>query len=133
MILILNLLPNRLLKIEISPVDSRVFWTALYVSPIIWSFFLFMGVISFKFENLPLILAAISMNMANVYGYTRCSSSANKRIQSLMEEGIRGTTMAAMSNNTVTNWIFNSFLNNDKNPSSNSNSNNGNSSSTRFT
>lgn len=121
----------KLFQIEISPVDSRVFWTGLYVSPVVWSFFFFLGVISFKFENLPLILAAITMNMANVYGYTRCSSSANKRMQSLMEEGIRSTTMAAMSNNTVTNWIFNSFLNNDKNQPPNNNNNNSNS--TRFT
>jgi hypothetical protein len=94
---------------EISAVDSRVFWTALYVAPLVWSLMLLVGLLRFDFQYLPVVIAALSMNLANVYGYTRCSSSAKKRMESLVQQGIRNTTMAAMNNNSFTNWVFSSF------------------------
>ncbi len=105
---------------EISPIDSRIFWSALYVTPIVWSLLLFIGLIKFDIEYLPVVIASLGMNLANVYGYTRCSSSAKQRMQNLVEQGLRNTTLAAMNNNSLTNWIFSSFLNS-SNKSENSN------------
>lgn len=105
---------------EISPTDSRIFWTTLYAAPTIWALLLLIGLLRFDFEYLPVVIAALSMNMANVYGYTRCSSSAKKRMQSLVEQGLRNTTLAAMNNNTVANWIFTTFLNSNSNRSGSS-------------
>ena len=96
---------------EISAIDSRIFWTALYVTPIVWSLLLLIGILRFDFSFLPVVMAALSLSLANVYGYTRCSSSAQNRMQSLVEQGLRSTTLAAMNNNTVTNWIVSSFVN----------------------
>ena len=72
---------------------------------------LLLGLLRFKFEYLPVVAAALTMSLANVYGYTRCSSSAHKRLNSLVGEGLRNTTLAALQNNTVASWMLSKFLN----------------------
>ena len=95
---------------EISLVDSRIFWGGLYISPLCWSFFFVVGLLRLKLEYIPIVLAAIVLNSANVIGYIKCSSSAKSKMQSMMEQGMAQTTMsAALENSSFRNWIL-SFL-----------------------
>ncbi|CAK9251402.1 unnamed protein product, partial [Sphagnum jensenii] len=86
---------------ETSATDSRIFWSALYATPLIWGLFLLVGILRFDFEYVPVVIAALSMNIANVYGYMKCSSSADKRMQLLVEQGFRSTTFATMNKNSL--------------------------------
>lgn len=110
---------------EISAMDSRIFWGALYVNPLCWILMLVVGFLRLKFEYLPIVIAALAMNTANLVGYMKCSSSAKNRMQSLMEQGMKSGSMAALENSSFRNFIFNSLLAVSGN-NSNGDANNGN-------
>lgn len=96
---------------EISLVDSRIFWGGLYISPICWSFMFVVGLLRFKLEYLPIVLAAIVLNSANVIGYMKCSSSAKNKMQSMMEQGMaQGAMSAALENSSFRSWVLNFLL-----------------------
>lgn len=95
---------------EISPTDSRFFWGALYVTPAVWTLMLLMGLLRLKFEYLPIVIAALMMSTTNIYGYMKCSSSANSKIQSMVEQGMKPLAASALDNSSVRNWIFSSLL-----------------------
>ncbi|OVF09264.1 putative Golgi apparatus membrane protein [Clavispora lusitaniae] len=60
--------PNR----YINPIDSKVFWTLLYVQPLAWIVFAIMAVL--KLELLYLIVVAISvfLSLTNAVAFTKC-------------------------------------------------------------
>jgi len=95
---------------EISPFDSRVFWSALYVTPICWVLLFIIGALRLKFEYLPVVAAAIAMSGANVVGYYKCSNDASAKMQSLMEQGLRQSSAAALSNSSVMNWLLSAMI-----------------------
>lgn len=95
---------------EISAVDSRMFWGGLYVSPICWSLLLVVGVFRLAFEYLPIVIAALVLSSANIVGYIKCSTSAKNKMKSLMEHGVRQTSIAALENSSIRNWVLSSLL-----------------------
>ncbi|KAI8993455.1 hypothetical protein BDB01DRAFT_691083, partial [Pilobolus umbonatus] len=52
--------------------DSKLFWTVLYGTPIIWMFLAFVCLITWDFSWLVIVAIAIGMSGANVVGYTQC-------------------------------------------------------------
>ena len=95
---------------EISAVDSRMFWGGLYVSPICWSLLLVVGVFRLAFEYMPIVIAALVLSSANIVGYIKCSTSAKNKMKSLMEHGVRQTSIAALENSSIRNWVLSSLL-----------------------
>lgn len=105
---------------ELSPFDANIFWGALYVTPIIWTLFLIVGLLRLKFEYIPIIIAAIIMNGANIFGYIKCSSSAKNKMKSMMDQGMKAGSMAALENSTLRNFVFSTLLSVTSNSSQNS-------------
>lgn len=96
---------------EISSVDSTMFWGALYICPALWVLMLVVGMLRLKFEYMPIVLAALGMSGANIIGYFKCSNSAKKRVESMMEQGMKqGAVAAALDNSTFRNWALNTLL-----------------------
>jgi hypothetical protein len=95
---------------EISPMDSRIFWGAMYIAPVAWGLLFLIGLLRLKFEYMPIVIAAISMSVANIMGYLKCSSSAKAKMQSMVEQGMKQSTMSALENSSLRNWIFTSLL-----------------------
>ncbi len=97
---------------ELSSLDSQIFWTALYVTPLVWGFFLIIGLLKFNFEYLPVILAAIAMSSANIIGYMKCSTDQKNRMKSMVEKGsnLAGSTFSAFENSSVRNFIVSSVF-----------------------
>lgn len=91
---------------EVSPFDSKVFWGALYLTPIIWSVFLLLGVLRLKFEYLPIVISAIMLSGANLLGYIKCSNSAQEKVRSMVNRGFKDTSMAALQNSSFRNWVL---------------------------
>jgi len=54
------------------PPERRIFWTALIVAPIVWIFLFFFAFFTFRFQWSILVILAILLNVANLYGYIRC-------------------------------------------------------------
>jgi hypothetical protein len=95
---------------EISNVDSRMFWGGLYVAPLCWSLLLVVGVLRLQFEYLPIVIAALVLSFANILGYIKCSSSAKDKMKSMVEQGMKQGSMAALENSSIRNWVLNSLL-----------------------
>eukprot|EP01039_Chlorochromonas_danica_P005598 gene5598-6163_t len=95
---------------EISSFDSTVFWGSLYLTPLAWTLLFIIGLLRLKFEYLPIVIAAIVMSMANIIGYFKCSNSAKKKVQNMMERGVQQGAMSALENSTLRNWALNTLL-----------------------
>ncbi|XP_031138636.1 Golgi apparatus membrane protein TVP23 homolog A isoform X1 [Sander lucioperca] len=54
--------------------EARIFWLGLIVCPLIWTFFFFTSLFSLKIKWLSLVVASISLQVANLYGYLRCKA-----------------------------------------------------------
>lgn len=100
---------------EISNFDSRLFWGALYVTPLVWAILLILGILRFKFEYMPIVVAAIAMSMANIIGYMKCSSDADAKMKNMMASGMRSGAgllgKVGMDQNSTLGWVYNGLLN----------------------
>ncbi|RGB32416.1 hypothetical protein C1646_670166 [Rhizophagus diaphanus] len=61
----------------VNPMDSRIFWISLYATLVIWLFLAFFTI--FEPTWLIIVAIAITLNMANVVGYTQCDKDAKKK------------------------------------------------------
>lgn len=68
-------------------VDSRLFWTALYGTPLLWAFFLIISVLKFNLQWALIVLVALVLNGANIVGYTKCKKDAQEKMKNFMTEG----------------------------------------------
>ena len=59
----------------VRPIDSRIFWTGLYVAPAIWLIAAILEVLSLSFTWVLICVVGMALQGANVYGYIRCSRS----------------------------------------------------------
>jgi len=70
------------------PRDSKIFWTALYVTPVIWFLFFLTALLSFSFGWMLIVIVALSLNSANVVGYWKCQKDARSKLRSMLARGI---------------------------------------------
>ncbi|XP_068459330.1 Golgi apparatus membrane protein TVP23 homolog A-like isoform X1 [Clinocottus analis] len=54
--------------------EARIFWLGLIICPLIWTFFFFTSLFSLKIKWLLLVVASMSLQVANLYGYLRCKA-----------------------------------------------------------
>nr|XP_040017943.1 Golgi apparatus membrane protein TVP23 homolog A-like isoform X1 [Gasterosteus aculeatus aculeatus] len=54
--------------------EARIFWLGLIICPLIWTLFFFISLFSLKIKWLSLVVASISLQVANLYGYLRCKA-----------------------------------------------------------
>ncbi|XP_030646077.1 Golgi apparatus membrane protein TVP23 homolog B [Chanos chanos] len=59
-------------KHVVSNSESRIFWLGLIVCPILWVFFVFTTLFSFKIKWLAVVIMGMALQWANLYGYVRC-------------------------------------------------------------
>jgi hypothetical protein len=94
------------MQAEVSPFDSKVFWGALYLTPLVWAVFLFLGALRLKLEYMPVIIAALMLSGANLLGYVKCSNSAQEKVRSMVTRGFKDSSMAALQNSSFRNWVL---------------------------
>eukprot|EP01040_Poterioochromonas_malhamensis_P012161 gene12159-13299_t len=97
---------------EITYFDSRMFWGALYITPLLWCFLFIIGLLRLKFEYLPIDITAILLSAANILGYWKCSNSSKggSKMSTFMEGGMKQASLSALENSTLRSWVFNSLL-----------------------
>jgi len=78
-------------KFPINRTDYWVFWISLYVYLILWIVFAIIEIT--KPMWLGLCILAISLNMANVVGYTKCERDAKKNLQGFVAQGLMSGLM----------------------------------------
>ena len=57
---------------QVGRTDSFVFWTGLYLTPVIWGFFALMDLMSLKIFWVNVCIICIVLSSANVVGYYKC-------------------------------------------------------------
>jgi hypothetical protein len=80
-------------------VDSTVFWTVLYVTPVAWGFLLLFGLLRLQLGWLLVVIMALSLSLANVYGYYKCSSDQKAKFQQMTAEYAQRGVMTAVRSN----------------------------------
>jgi hypothetical protein len=81
--------------------DRSVFWSVLYLTPILWAILFVWGVLGLKFNWLLICVIALALSMANVYGYYKCSTEQAAQFQQMMQAGAQQGAMAMMRSNML--------------------------------
>eukprot|EP00620_Florenciella_sp_RCC1587_P008670 CAMPEP_0182600772 /NCGR_PEP_ID=MMETSP1324-20130603/91149_1 /TAXON_ID=236786 /ORGANISM="Florenciella sp., Strain RCC1587" /LENGTH=245 /DNA_ID=CAMNT_0024818679 /DNA_START=60 /DNA_END=797 /DNA_ORIENTATION=+ len=81
---------------EVNANDSRVFWMGLYVPVAIWTGLLVIDTLKLQFQWLIVVFIALSMHVANIIGYTKCSSDAKAKMKNMMDQGTAGFSAMKM-------------------------------------
>mmetsp|Transcript_58141 Transcript_58141/g.130734 ORF Transcript_58141/g.130734 Transcript_58141/m.130734 type:complete len:216 (-) Transcript_58141:94-741(-) len=75
--------------------DRNIFWSFVYVWPVVWSFLLIMNILNFSFDWVLLNTMVFVFAGANLAGYWKCSNDAKKRAREWVEsQGIRAVAGA---------------------------------------
>ncbi|XP_020316608.1 Golgi apparatus membrane protein TVP23 homolog B [Oncorhynchus kisutch] len=70
-------------KQPVSDSESRIFWLGLVVCPIIWVFFVFSTLFSFKIKWLAVVIMGVVLQGANLYGYVRCKVGSRTNLKNM--------------------------------------------------
>ncbi|KAF9068031.1 hypothetical protein BDP27DRAFT_1295587 [Rhodocollybia butyracea] len=62
-----------------NPIDSKMFWIALYVFPALWSSLLVVSILKLGLAFIPIVILALVFNMTNVVGFTYADRDAKQR------------------------------------------------------
>uniref|UniRef100_A0A1A9WAY7 Golgi apparatus membrane protein TVP23 homolog n=1 Tax=Glossina brevipalpis TaxID=37001 RepID=A0A1A9WAY7_9MUSC len=65
-------------KGKINSHEARIFWLGLILCPMFWALFFIVDLFGLKFKWLLLVMIALALNGANLYGYIKCNFGANK-------------------------------------------------------
>ncbi|XP_060945880.1 Golgi apparatus membrane protein TVP23 homolog B-like [Limanda limanda] len=71
-----------------SSADSRIFWLGLIVFPIIWFIMVFSAIFSLKIKWLVIVIMAMILQWANLYGYVRCKVGGESSLRSMAKKYI---------------------------------------------
>ncbi|CAN0192709.1 unnamed protein product, partial [Discosporangium mesarthrocarpum] len=69
---------------EVNSADSKLFWIGLYGTPVIWLGFFMLGLLQLQIKWLVIVVMALLLNGANIYGYTKCSNDAKNKVMAVM-------------------------------------------------
>ncbi|CAM9478586.1 unnamed protein product [Hapterophycus canaliculatus] len=102
---------------EINSADYKLFWIGLYGTPVLWVGLLITGVMLLKFQWLVIVVIALLLSGANIYGYTKhallLNAPARDRVQEMMNDGMMAGAMqgaqAALGNAGLRNALFTMF------------------------
>ncbi|XP_029621388.1 Golgi apparatus membrane protein TVP23 homolog B [Salmo trutta] len=67
----------------VSDSESRIFWLGLVVCPVIWVFFVFSTLFSFKIKWLAVVIMGVVLQGANLYGYVRCKVGSRTNLKNM--------------------------------------------------
>jgi len=68
--------------------DSRLFWSSLYSALGIWLLLCVAGIFKFNLKWIPLTMAGVVLNAAQVYGYYKCQRDPKQKIQNMFQQGL---------------------------------------------
>ncbi|KAF8649816.1 hypothetical protein AX16_005581 [Volvariella volvacea WC 439] len=62
-----------------NPIDSKMFWIAIYVFPLLWSALLIVSLLKLGFAFIPIVILALVFNVTNAIGFTYADRDAKQR------------------------------------------------------
>ncbi|XP_063082585.1 Golgi apparatus membrane protein TVP23 homolog A isoform X4 [Cavia porcellus] len=86
--------PNHIAATE---AEARIFWLGLIICPMIWIVFFFSTLFSLKLKWLALVIAGISLQTANLYGYILCKMGGESDISKVTANFLSQTVFQTVS------------------------------------
>lgn len=79
-------------------VDTKAFWTLLYVQPLVWLVFALLAILKLELLYLILIIISISLSVTNAIAFTKCDNfgKANAVANDLLSQ-VRSTMFARLN------------------------------------
>jgi len=89
-----------------NPIDSRMFWIALYAFPVLWVGLLIIAIVKLNLYSVPTTILALIFNVTNVIGFTYADRDAKEKWASGMSwnmgfGGIGGQLLTGAVKNSV--------------------------------
>lgn len=72
---------------RVPAIDYRIFWWTLYAASGVWVFFATWALLGFSFDWLLVCAVGAGLTLANLVGYFKCSSDAQRRLRSALATG----------------------------------------------
>ncbi|KAI1023111.1 hypothetical protein LB503_000765 [Fusarium chuoi] len=84
----------------VNPTDSRFFWLALYIQPMLWVLMAILALVRLQFLWLPLVVIALVLTIMNTLAFSRCDkfSIAGSAFGT-------GNLAGSLASNMVSNWF----------------------------
>ncbi|KAF8078435.1 Golgi apparatus membrane protein TVP23 [Lyophyllum atratum] len=89
-----------------NPIDSKMFWIALYSFPLLWFALLIVSLLKLGFSFIPIVVLALVFNFTNAIGFTYADRDAKQKWANSMGSswgfgGIGGQLLAGAVKNSV--------------------------------
>nr|XP_023413149.1 Golgi apparatus membrane protein TVP23 homolog A isoform X1 [Loxodonta africana] len=84
-------------NITATEAEARIFWLGLIICPMIWIVFFFSTLFSLKLKWLALVIAGISLQAANLYGYILCKMGGDSDISRVTASFLSQTVLQTVS------------------------------------
>lgn len=78
---------------RINASESRIFWLALILCPLLWGLFFIIALFGFKFKWLLLVCIALVLSGANLYGYVKCKMGKDQSVTTATSDFLRKQVM----------------------------------------
>uniref|UniRef100_A0A0C9PY02 Golgi apparatus membrane protein TVP23 homolog n=1 Tax=Fopius arisanus TaxID=64838 RepID=A0A0C9PY02_9HYME len=78
---------------RINASESRIFWLALILCPLLWALFFIIALFGLKFKWLLLVCIAIVLNGANLYGYVKCKMGKEQSMSAATSDFLKKQVM----------------------------------------
>jgi len=62
-----------------NPIDSRMFWIALYAFPLLWVALFIVSLLKFNLSFVPIVILALLFNFSNAIGFTYADRDAKEK------------------------------------------------------
>ncbi|XP_063925656.1 uncharacterized Golgi apparatus membrane protein-like protein CG5021 isoform X2 [Zophobas morio] len=69
--------------------ESRIFWTTLVLTPLLWSVFFIIALFGLSLKWMLLVMIALVLSGANLYGYFKCKVGAKESVGSVTSDFFR--------------------------------------------
>ncbi|XP_063980953.1 uncharacterized Golgi apparatus membrane protein-like protein CG5021 isoform X2 [Diachasmimorpha longicaudata] len=78
---------------RINPSESRIFWLALILCPMLWSIFFIVALFGLKFKWLLLVCIALILSGSNLYGYVKCKMGKDQSMSTATSDFLKRQVM----------------------------------------
>ncbi|KAF4974436.1 hypothetical protein FZEAL_8658 [Fusarium zealandicum] len=88
----------------VNATDSRFFWLALYVQPVLWVVMAILALVRLQFVWLPLVIIALVLTIMNTLAFSRCDKFSNASNLAGSAFGT-GNLAGSIASNMFSNWF----------------------------
>uniref|UniRef100_A0A7S1CQ60 Golgi apparatus membrane protein TVP23 homolog n=1 Tax=Bicosoecida sp. CB-2014 TaxID=1486930 RepID=A0A7S1CQ60_9STRA len=81
---------------EVDALDWRIFWGGIFGGFAVWAFLLVIAIIKFNFQWMLLVIVALALSGANIYGYLKCNTDAKKQVTGFVTKNLGAAVMSTM-------------------------------------